>query len=111
MSLRVDPTAIGEHLAGRDFAYVLTGRGGRVHAVAHRVVVDGDRISVATASESLLGRIGLDPAVTLLWPPGRDVDGSDEHAVYSLIADGEAFSVDGVLTVVVSAAILHRPAP
>lgn len=108
MSLRVDPRAIGEHLGGRHFAYVLTGGEGRVHAVAHRVTIDGNTVTVATASDSLLQRVRLDPAVTLLWPPARDVD--DDHADYSLIADGEGSVSDDGLIVVVGSAILHRPA-
>ena len=109
VSLRVDPMTIGEHLAGRSFVYVLTTRDGRPHAVAHRVTIDGATITVASASDSLLQRVATDPAVTLLWPPSRDVGG--EHADYSLIADGEGSSRDGSLTVVVTSAILHRPAP
>lgn len=109
MSLRVDPASIGEHLNGRPFVYVLTERDRRVHAVAHRVTVDGATVTVATASDSLLQRIGTDPAVTLLWPPSQGVGG--EHADYSLIADGEGSSRNGVLSVVVTSAILHRPAP
>ena len=109
MSIRVDPSAIGEHLEGRPFVYVLTTRDGRVHAVAHRVAVDGATVSVATVSDSLLQRIETDPAVTLLWPPARDVGGENAH--YSLIADGEGSAHDGVLRVVVTSATLHRPAP
>ena len=109
MSIRVDPTLLGKHLTDRPFVYVLTTRDGRVHAVAHRVTVDGATVSVAAASESLLSRISRDSAVTLLWPPARDSE--DEHAGYSLIADGEGQSIGGVLTVVVTSAILHRPAP
>ena len=100
---------IGEQLEGRPFVYVLTTRDGRVHAVAHRVTVDGAAVTVPTASDSLIRRLEKDPAVTLLWPPSHGVEG--DHADYSLVADGEGSSRNGVLTVVVTSAILHRPAP
>lgn len=109
MSIRVDPLMIGEQSKGRPFVYVLTTRDGRVHAVAHRVTVDGATVSVPTASDSLTRRVERDPAVTLLWPPSHGVEG--DRADYSLIADGEGSSRNGVLTVVVTSAILHRPAP
>lgn len=109
MSIRVDPTAIGERAAGRGFAYVLTVANGRSHAVAHRVTFDGATVTVSRASESLLSRISRDSAVTLLWPPSPESE--DEYADYSLIADGEGRSNEGVLTIVVRSAILHRPAP
>lgn len=109
MSLRVEPDLIGEHAKEREFAYVLTVANGRSHAVAHRVTIDGATVTVVTASESTLQRIGTDSSVTLLWPPAQGVD--SDHADYSLIADGTGSSHDGVLTVVVTSAILHRPAP
>ena len=109
MSIRVDPMVIGEQLHGRPFVYVLTTRDGRVHAVAHRVVVDGDTVTIPTASDSLMKRVEKESAVTLLWPPSHGVEG--DHADYSLIADGDGSSRDGVLVVAVTSAILHRPAP
>lgn len=108
MSLRVDPSAISEQLGGRSFAYVLTVKDGRVHAVAHAVNVDGGSVTIASASESLVRRVGDDPAVTLLWPPSDDVD--DEYGRYSLIADGEGAVSDGGLIVEITRATLHRPA-
>lgn len=100
---------IGEQSQGRPFVYVLTTRDGRVHAVAHRVTVDGATVTVPTASDSLMKRVEKESAITLLWPPAPE--GDDEHADYSLVADGEGSSRNGVLTVVVTSAILHRPAP
>lgn len=110
MSLRVDPSSIGDHLAGRHFAYVLTVNDGRVHAVAHRVAVEGASVTVGTASETLVRRVATDSGVTLLWPPTAHTQG--EHADYSLIADGDGSASDeGRLVVEVTRATLHRPAP
>ena len=108
MSLRVDPSAISEQLGGRPFAYVLTVKDGLVHAVAHDVNVDGASVTIPAASESLVNRVGVDPAVTLLWPPSGDVD--DEYGRYSLIADGEGATSDVGLVVEITRATLHRPA-
>jgi hypothetical protein len=109
VSLRVEPDALGEHLAGRDFAYVLTVRDGGVHAIAHRVVVDRGAVTVVNAGESLVQRLANEAPVTVLWPPATRP--SDEHAHYSLVADGIARSRDGSLVIDIATAVLHRPAP
>ena len=109
MSLSVEPDAIGDHLVGRDFAYVLTERDGGVHAIAHRIVADQGTVTVVNASESLVQRLANEVPVTLLWPPSTRP--SDEHAHYSLVADGIARSRGGSLVIDVRTAVLHRPAP
>lgn len=108
MSVRVEPTTLAEHSSGRPFAYVLTADGGKVHLIAHRVVVNGADITIPLGGDSLAERVGRSPAVTVLWPP--DPSG-DETARYSLVADGEGVVVDGVVTITVRTAVLHRPAP
>ncbi len=109
MSLRVAPDAIGDHLVGRDFAYVLTVRDGGVHVIAHRIVADRATVTVVNPGESLVQRLANEVPVTLLWPPSTRP--SDEHARYSLVADGIARSRDGSVVIDVETAVLHRPAP
>ncbi len=109
VSIRVDPSAIGEQLSGRSFVYVLTVRDGGVHAVAHGYVVDGADVIVATASQSLRDRVALDDRVTLLWPPVSESVG--EYDDYSLVADGTGDASNGILRVTLASVLLHRPAP
>ncbi len=100
---------IGERLRGRDAAYVLTVRDGRVHVIAHRVDVDGSVVSVVAAGGSLGERLDVDPRVTLLWPPV--VGSGDDEDRYSLIADGDGRRVGDRIEISVTSAMLHRPAP
>lgn len=108
MSIRVEPTALVEHSSGRPFAYVLTTDGDRVHLVAHRVTVNGSVVTIPLGGDSLAERIGRNSTVTVLWPP--DPSG-DEYLRYSLVADGDGVVEDGVVTITVRTAVLHRPAP
>ncbi len=108
MSLRIDPHAIGDHLVGREFAYVLTLADGRPHAVAQRVTADGPVVTVVNGGESLARRLEKHAAVTLLWPPSSTQNG--EHSHYSIVADGVGRPDDPV-TITVTSAVLHRPAP
>ena len=108
MSVRVDPRVIGEHLEGRDVAYVLSVRDGRVHVIAHRLRADGNVVSITTPGGSLADRLDGDPRVTVLWPPSRSVG---EYGLYSLIADGDGRRCGEDVEITLTSAILHRPAP
>lgn len=108
MSVRVDPREIGEHLEGRDVAYVLSVRDGRVHVIAHRVRADGNVVSITAPGGSMADRLDEDSRVTVLWPPSRTVG---EYGLYSLIADGDGRRRGDDVEITLSSAILHRPAP
>jgi hypothetical protein len=103
----VEPAEIADQLARRPYAFVLTNSDDRVHVVALRPQVTGatiefDRIGRSTASD-----IERNPLVTIVWPGS---EGPAEYDAYSLIADGRGEIVNGVLRVVMSTAVLHRPA-
>lgn len=103
MSIPVDLDALGEALAGRSLAYLLTvSDDGRPHAVSVVPTLDGGVLTMEVGRRSAANAAAR-PDVSLLWPPS-------EPGGYSLIADGAA-SVDGtVLRVALTWAVLHRPA-
>lgn len=79
----------------------------RPHATHASVVISGAEVNCGVGRRT--ARNGLErPLVSLLWPPAKD-------GGYSLIADGAITIVgtpgeDAVATIVVSNAVLHRPA-
>lgn len=104
MSIQVDVTALGAQMIHYSFCYLLTAGGdGRPHAVAVQPVLD-DGVLTAEAGRRTCANAAERPAVSLVFPPA-----SIER--YSLIVDGEATVDDGVVRIVASRAVLHRPAP
>ena len=110
MSIPVDPHELAASAqAYGSAAYVLTtDPDGRPRVNHVRVSIDGDRLTVVPGGSS--SRNAADrPAVSVLWPAVEE-DG------YSLIADGEASVTatpgrDSTVEIVVTSAVLHRPAP
>lgn len=104
MSIPVDVAALGEQMTSHSFCYLLTvGEDDRAHAVAVRPVL-ADGVLSAEAGRTSCANVANRPAVSLVFPPAT-LDG------YSLIVDGQATATDGVVKVVPSRAVLHRPAP
>ena len=104
MSISVPLEELADEVSKRGPGYLLTtAEGSRPHVVHLQFAVDGSELR-ADVGRSAVRNIGMQPAVTLLWPP-------DEDGGYSLIVDGTAM-VEGEATAVVAAtgAVLHRPA-
>ncbi|HSL59173.1 MAG TPA: hypothetical protein VK866_15105 [Acidimicrobiales bacterium] len=106
MSIRVEPDELAAALAERTFPpfLVTVGPEGGAHLVAVAVTLaDGDLV-VHGAGRTTLANLGLRSEVTLAWAP-PEPDG------YSMIVDGVAHAEGDALRVVVTSAVLHRPAP
>ncbi|MFZ8996811.1 MAG: pyridoxamine 5'-phosphate oxidase family protein [Ilumatobacteraceae bacterium] len=82
---------------------------GRPHLVALHPTVAGDGDDRRLRFEAGTGRAGRNPQarpeVTLVFPPAAHSDG------FSLVVDGEATVDGGVVDVLPTWAVLHRPAP
>lgn len=103
MSIPVDLAALGEAMAGRPLAYLLTvADDGRPHAVAVAPALGGAELTMAVGRRTAANAMAR-PAVSLLWPPA-------EPGGYSLIADGTATVAGDRLHVALTWAVLHRPA-
>ena len=109
MSVKVEPTHIGEHLAGREFVYLITNNGERSHVVALRPDLNNDIARFANTGRTPLANVAANSSVTLTWPP-CDSTQTHEHAKYSVVADGVATIVGDELLVSITNAVLHRPA-
>jgi len=88
-------------------AYLLTvSDDGRAHSVAVTVNWSGDEL-VVTSGGTTRRNASARRLVALLWPP-------PERGGYSLIVDAEVARIDddaGVVALVPTHAVLHRPAP
>ncbi len=109
MSVKVEPTHLGEHLAGREFVYLITNNGERSHVVALRPDLNNDIARFANTGRTPLANVAANSSVTLTWPP-CDSTQTHEHAKYSVVADGVATIVGDELLVSITNAVLHRPA-
>jgi hypothetical protein len=109
LSVKVEPTHIGEHLAGREFVYLITNNGERSHVVALRPDLNNDIARFANTGRTPLANVAANSSVTLTWPP-CDSTQTHEHAKYSVVADGVATIVGDELLVSITNAVLHRPA-
>ena len=109
MSVKVEPTLIGEHVAGREFVYLITHNGERSHVVALRPDLNNDIARFANTGRTPLANVAANSSVTLTWPP-CDSTQTHEHAKYSVVADGVATIVGDELLVSITNAVLHRPA-
>ena len=109
MSIKIEPTLIGEHLAGREFVYLITNSNECSHVVALRPVLTNNIARFVNTGRTPLANVAANSSATLTWPP-CDSSQSHEHAKYSLVADGVA-TIDGdELLVTITNAVFHRPA-
>ena len=107
MSVPVELDAVRDRIAEYGaVAYLVTvSDAGRAHVVSVEVRVDGDRLVVPTGRTSRRN-LEVNPALTLLWPPGPD-------PAYSMLVDGSATSFSdepAEATVEPHSAVLHRVA-
>ena len=109
MSVKVEPTLIGEHLAGREFVYLITHNGERSHVVALRPDLKNDIARFSNTGRTPLANVAANSSVTLTWPP-CDSTQTHEHSKYSLVADGVATVEGEELLVTITNAVFHRPA-
>jgi hypothetical protein len=109
LSVKVEPIHIGEHLAGREFVYLITNNGERSHVVALRPDLNNDIARFANTGRTPLANVAANSSVTLTWPP-CDSTQIHEHAKYSVVADGVATIVGDELLVSITNAVFHRPA-
>lgn len=109
LSVKIEPTLIGEHLAGREFVYLISNNGERSHVVALRPILNNDTVGFANTGRTPLANVALNNAVTLTWPP-CDSTQTHEHAKYSVVADGLARLDGDIIVVTITNAVFHRPA-
>ena len=109
MSIKVEPTLIGEHVAGREFVYLITHNGERSHVVALRPDLNNDIARFANTGRTPLANVAANSSVTLTWPP-CDSTQTHEHSKYSLVADGIAVVEGDEVLVTITNAVFHRPA-
>ena len=108
MSMQVPVSELSRHAA--DYGpgvYVVIGDGDGPARITHSSIRwEGDDIVVGVGGRSVAA-LRTNPAVSLLWPATADQS-------MSLIADGiagEPLADDGVLTIRITGAVRHRPAP
>ena len=109
LSVKIEPTHIVEHLAGREFVYLITNSNERSHVVALRPLMTQNIARFANTGRTPLANVGANSSVTLTWPP-CDSTQTHEHAKYSVVADGAARLDGDVIVVTITNAVLHRPA-
>ena len=109
MSVKVEPTHIVEHLAGREFVYLITNSNERSHVVALRAELVGNEARFTNTGRTPLANVVANSSVTLTWPP-CDSTQTHEHAKYSLVADGIATVEGDEVLVTITNAVFHRPA-
>ncbi len=105
MSIQVELSELASALTAYEFAYLITtADDGRAHVIAVTPTLVGSVLTVADLGRRTLANASARPEVTLVWPP-------QQSGGYSLIVDGPAEVADGVVSVMPSRAVLHRPAP
>ena len=109
MSIKIEPILIGEHLAGREFVYLITNSNERSHVVALRPMLTNNIARFANTGRTPLANVAVNSSVTLTWPP-CDSTQTHEHAKYSVVADGIAAVEGDEVLVAITNAVFHRPA-
>ena len=109
MSIKIEPTLIGEHLAGREFVYLISSSNERSHVVALRPVLTNNIARFANTGRTPLANVAANSSVTLTWPQ-CDSTQTHEHSKYSLVADGIAVVEGDEVLVTITNAVFHRPA-
>jgi hypothetical protein len=114
VSVRIDPTQIGEVVARRPYAYVVTASptdGPHVRAVVARWNGDAFVVRVGSRTTDNVSRSSM---VTIVWPPLAAGECRDEFDDHTVIADCAATCTDTSdsheLTARPTAAVWHRPA-
>ena len=105
MSLKVELAYLPAKAAEYGPGFLLSADGSAgPHAMHVRYAFTAEPV-VATCDvgRSAARNIEANPLVTLLWPPL-------EEGGYSLIADGEALVAEGIATIKMLGAVLHRHA-
>lgn len=102
MSIPVEVADIPQRLVEFDRGYLLTSRDGTVKAVSVRAVPQDGSLLVATPGPGSVANVGLNPAVTLLFPP-RESPGM------TLLVDGTATAEGDDVRVAPIGAVLHKP--
>ncbi|MGY2701955.1 pyridoxamine 5'-phosphate oxidase [Nocardioides sp. HB32] len=102
MSIPVEVADLEQRLAEFGRGYLLTSRDGTVKAVSVRAVPDDGTVLVPTPGRGSVANVGLNPTVTLLFPP--------EHGdAMTLLVDGTATAEGEDVRVTPTGAVLHRP--
>lgn len=109
LSIKIEPTLIGENLAGREFVYLISNSNERSHVVALRPVLTNNIARFVNTGRTPLANIAANSLVTLTWPP-CDSTQTHEHSTYSIVADGIATVEGDELLVTITNAVFHRPA-
>jgi hypothetical protein len=109
LSIKIEPILIGEHLAGREFVYLITNSNERSHVVALRPMLTNNIARFANTGRTPLANVAVNSSVTLTWPP-CDSTQTHEHAKYSVVADGIAAVEGDEVLVTITNAVFHRPA-
>lgn len=104
MSIPVDLADLPKTLADFDRGYLLTTAEGRVKAVSVRAAAAGGALRVATPGRGSVANIGVNPVVTLLFPP-------PESGGFTLLVDGSAVVDHDDVVVTPGSAILHKAVP
>jgi hypothetical protein len=114
MSIQVEPDELADALLVYRNAFLVTvGADARAHVIAVTPVLDGSAFIVHGLGRRTLDNLARNPAVTFLWPPleggGHSliVDGTAEGALLASADSGEGAGI----RVIISRAVLHRPAP
>ncbi len=103
MSIKVSPSELGERIAQRPYAYLLSPGRERPHVVQVVPSLADGVLYVDTPGRSAVTLAESNPSVTLVYPP-PSADG------YSLIVDGTAHAHGDDLYIAVDHAVLHRRA-
>jgi len=102
MSIPVEIDHLSQTLADFAAGYLVTSDQGRVKVVSAEPVLADGAFRVAAPGRGSLANVGVNPEVTLVWPPL-------EAPGFSLIVDGTA-AVDGHDVVITpTGGVLHKP--
>ena len=104
MSVLVDLADIPARLADHDRGYLLTTKDGTVKAVSVRAVPEDGALRVDTPGRGSVANVGVNPVVTLLFPPLTNPG-------MSLLVDGTAVADGDDIVITPTGAVLHRPVP
>lgn len=100
MSIVVDLADLPKTLADFDRGYLLTTSEGRVKAVSVRAEPVDGTLRVAAPGRGSVANIGVNPVVTLLFPP-------PESGGLTLLVDGTAATEGDDVVIAPGSAILH----
>jgi hypothetical protein len=110
VSIPISADDLEEAAAGRRWAFLVTSSPDADHAHVVSLGVEwsaGGVMTLGVGDGRAARNIVSGSAPVAVFPPS----GSGERADYSIIVDGTASLVDGVLTITPTGAMWHRPAP